>query len=325
MKIITGIENKKINEQLKNINNLEILNSDIQYKEGILEFLEKNNNLDLIIFKENLPGQIKLINLINEIKKINNNIKIIIFINNNYLENYETIKNVNYIYLEKININNILKILNLEEKNNNENKIKNKSCVIQILGNPGAGKTIISLILIKIVSKIKKEKILFIEDNKILNNILLKKYNINIFKNNEIIKIENNIYLLNINYLINNKINLLEYLNNIKNNFNYIIIDGKNKLINFEKIINKKIYLLEANLFEINKAKNFIIKNNLEIIINKKNIFSIDKKIIENIFNKKVLLEIEYCNNFNLFINNEFELKFLNKKLINKLVKFLEH
>ena len=85
MKIITAIENKKINEQLKNVNNLEILNTDIQYKEGILEYLEKNNNLDLIVFKENLPGQIKLLNLIKEIKKINNNIKIIIFINNNYL------------------------------------------------------------------------------------------------------------------------------------------------------------------------------------------------------------------------------------------------
>ena len=323
MKIITAIENKKINEQLKNVNNLEILNTDIQYKEGILEYLEKNNNLDLIVFKENLPGQIKLLNLIKEIKKINNNIKIIIFINNNYLENYEKIKNVNYIYLEKITINNILKILNLEVKNNNENNKKRKLSVIQILGNPGSGKTIISLILIKIISKIKKEKILFIEDNKILNNILLKKYNINLLNNNEIIKLENNIYLLNINYLINKKTNIVEYLKNIKNNYNYIIIDGKNKLINFEKIIDKKIYLLEANLIEINKAKNYIIKNNLEIIINKKNIFSIEQKIIENILNKKVFFEIDYYNNFNLFINNEFELKFLNKKLINKLLKIL--
>ena len=323
MKIITAIENKRINEQLKNINNLEILNSDIQYKEGILEYLEKNKNIDIIILNENLPGQIQLLNLIKEIKKINNNIKIIIFINNNYLENYEKIKNVNYIYLEKITINNILKILNLEVKNNNENNKKSKLSVIQILGNPGSGKTIISLILIKIISKIKKEKILFIEDNKILNNILFKKYNINILNNNEIIKLENNIYLLNIIYLINNKTNILEYLKNIKNNYNYIIIDGKNKLINFEKIIDKKIYLLEANLIEINKAKNYIIKNNLEIIINKKNIFSIEQKIIENILNKKVFFEIDYYNNFNLFINNEFKLKFLNKKLINKLLKIL--
>ena len=239
------------------------------------------------------------------------------------MENYEKIKNVNYIYLEKITINNILKILNLEVKNNNENNKKSKLSVIQILGNPGSGKTIISLILIKIISKIKKEKILFIEDNKILNNILFKKYNINILNNNEIIKLENNIYLLNIIYLINNKTNILEYLKNIKNNYNYIIIDGKNKLINFEKIIDKKIYLLEANLIEINKAKNYIIKNNLEIIINKKNIFSIEQKIIENILNKKVFFEIDYYNNFNLFINNEFKLKFLNKKLINKLLKIL--
>ena len=323
MKIITAIENKRINEQLKNINNLEILNSDIQYKEGILEYLEKNKNIDIIILNENLPGQIQLLNLIKEIKKINNNIKIIIFINNNYLENYEKIKNVNYIYLEKITINNILKILNLEVKNNNENNKKRKLSVIQILGNPGSGKTIISLILIKIISKIKKEKILFIEDNKILNNILLKKYNINLLNNNEIIKLENNIYLLNINYLINKKTNIVEYLKNIKNNYNYIIIDGKNKLINFEKIIDKKIYLLEANLIEINKSKNYIIKNNLEIIINKKNIFSIEQKIIENILNKKVFFEIDYYNNFNLFINNEFKLKFLNKKLINKLLKIL--
>ena len=35
MNIITAIENKKINEQLKNIKNINILNSDIQYKEGI--------------------------------------------------------------------------------------------------------------------------------------------------------------------------------------------------------------------------------------------------------------------------------------------------
>ena len=55
MKIITAIENKKINEKLKNINNMKILNTDIQYKEGILEYLEKNNDIDLILLKLNLP------------------------------------------------------------------------------------------------------------------------------------------------------------------------------------------------------------------------------------------------------------------------------
>lgn len=55
MRIITAIENKKINEKLKNINNMKILNTDIQYKEGILEYLEKNSNIDLILLKLNLP------------------------------------------------------------------------------------------------------------------------------------------------------------------------------------------------------------------------------------------------------------------------------
>lgn len=55
MRIITAIENKKINEKLKNINNIKILNTDIQYKEGILEYLEKNSDIDLILLKLNLP------------------------------------------------------------------------------------------------------------------------------------------------------------------------------------------------------------------------------------------------------------------------------
>ena len=55
MRIITAIENKKINEKLKNIKNMKILNTDIQYKEGILEYLEKNSDIDLILLKLNLP------------------------------------------------------------------------------------------------------------------------------------------------------------------------------------------------------------------------------------------------------------------------------
>ena len=44
-----------MNEKLKNINNMKILNTDIQYKEGILEYLEKNSDIDLILLKLNLP------------------------------------------------------------------------------------------------------------------------------------------------------------------------------------------------------------------------------------------------------------------------------
>ena len=325
MKIITAIENKKINEQLNSINDIEILNSDIQYKEGILEYLEKNKNLDLIILKESLPGQINLLNLINEIKKVNNKIKIIILIKNNCLYENKTIDNVENIYLEKIIIKNILKILNFE-KEKLINKNKDEANIIQIIGNSGSGKTTLAAILVEIISKIKNEKVFLIDEekNKILSNILLKNNHKKNINNKEIINIDNKIYLFNINYLINNKINILDYLNKIKNNYNYFIIDSKNN--NFsknEKIINKTVYLIETNLFELEKAKKYLNKENIEIIVNKKNINSIDKKIIEKIFNKKILFKNNYNKNINLFINNNFNLRYLNKNQINKYTKII--
>ena len=42
-KIITAVNNPNLNEKLKNENYIEVIGKDIQYKEGILEFLEKNN------------------------------------------------------------------------------------------------------------------------------------------------------------------------------------------------------------------------------------------------------------------------------------------
>ena len=327
MRIITAIENKKINEQLKNINNIDVLNSDIQYKEGILEYLEKNKDLDFIVLKEDLPGQIKFIYLIKEIQKTNKNIKIIILLKNNYFEKYEKIKNVEYIYSEKITLNNILKILNIEENNSKEkNNKKNSSNIIMISGNSGSGKTIFTIIISKMLDKIKNKKILLIneEENKLLIKIFIKINYKNIINKNEIINLENKIYLLNINYLINNKINILEYLNNIKNKFDFIFIDSKNYKVNkYEKIANKKIYLLEANLIELEKAKKHIYIDVDEIIINKKNINSIDKEIIEKTFNKKILEEIYYNKNINLFINNNFNLNCLNKNQIKKFLKII--
>ena len=44
MNILTALANNKINEKLKAVEDINILNKDIQYKEGILEYLEKNKN-----------------------------------------------------------------------------------------------------------------------------------------------------------------------------------------------------------------------------------------------------------------------------------------
>ena len=80
MKIITAINNPKLNDELKNEKNIEIICKDIFYKEGILEILENEINIDYIIINSQLEGEIKLNKLIEKIIEKNEKIKII-FIN----------------------------------------------------------------------------------------------------------------------------------------------------------------------------------------------------------------------------------------------------
>ena len=49
MKILTALQDPKTNEILKEKTKHNIIETDIQYQEGILETLEKNNKIDLII------------------------------------------------------------------------------------------------------------------------------------------------------------------------------------------------------------------------------------------------------------------------------------
>lgn len=54
-KIITAIGNPNLNFKLKKEKEFEIIAEDIQYQEGILEYLEKDNNIDYLIVSELLP------------------------------------------------------------------------------------------------------------------------------------------------------------------------------------------------------------------------------------------------------------------------------
>lgn len=320
MKIITALGNKVINEELKKLKNIEILNSDIQYKEGILEYLEKNKNVDIILISQNLLGQINIKELIKNIQKINDQIKIVIFVQKKEEEKYD--KNIQYIYREKIDIQNILKIMNI--KNNHE--IKKVNNIIKISGNNGSGKTTFSIIMTLLLSK--KYKILLIEENKnnTIISLLLRTHQLNQLENNEIKKIKNNFYLLNNLYFVNKKINILEYLNKIKKEFDYIIIDSDSSFEKTEnkEIINKIIFLLEPNLLEIKKAKNKINKKDIKIILNKINMNSIDDEIIKNIISQKIIGKINYTKNINLFINHQFNLNCLNKKEKNNFLEIIK-
>ena len=232
-KIITAINNPRINNELKSINkNIKVIGKDIQYKEGILELLEKNKNIDYIILLENLLGKINLFNLLKKINKINKNIKIILLIKkNNYKKNKSIIKNKNIIkifYTNEIKIEIILsKIL----KNDNEN--------------------------------IKKEVDIKAKNNKnFIYNFILRKLNMLVECLRKIVfkSKRNRNYISNIenskNFLI------------IDSNFNGIIyliktiINKNNKKLNFKLNYNCK------NSIDKNIIKNIIKKYNLEKIIN---------------------------------------------------------
>ena len=166
-KIITALGNEKIYNILKQENDIEIVVNDIQYKEGIVEVLEKYFDIDFIIINNLLQGEISLEDLIKKIIKINNNIKIILIIEK---------KN------EEINNNGIYKILY-----NNENLIRQiieiingNKYDIEIKNENNNLKNIISKKDKKIKNKLNSNKINFIKINKlILNKLKIKLFNIN--------------------------------------------------------------------------------------------------------------------------------------------------
>ena len=67
MNIITALNNPNLKKKLKEKTSFNIIGNDIQYQEGILEMLQKNEEIDLIIISELLPGEINFKELIYKI------------------------------------------------------------------------------------------------------------------------------------------------------------------------------------------------------------------------------------------------------------------
>lgn len=100
MRIITAIGNPILNEKLKNNTDIKIVGKDIQYQEGILEVLEENKDIDLLAVSNILPGEWDFYKLINEIKKANERLEIVVFLNkkDENIENFLSSKNIYKIY-----------------------------------------------------------------------------------------------------------------------------------------------------------------------------------------------------------------------------------
>lgn len=300
--ILVAIYNQKIYEELLEEKNINIINKNILYKEGILEILENNFEINFIIINEKIPGEIEIINLIDKIKEINNNIKIILITKENKY------KKDNIFLLKEENKRDILDIIENKKELKNEReeiiqieKIKEQidEKLFFIKGNSGSGKSIVASILSYQISKMDKKVLLIdgdIEKGNIHTIFQVKKYI------NRTQKIYNNLYFINTNQEeIIRKVLTEKYDILIFDNFN------KNYILEINHI---NIYILESNLIEIEKLKNNITDNyyNDFFIINKYNKNSIDEKIIENIFENKNILKIKYSDIYNSLINN-FKMK----------------
>lgn len=137
--VITAIGNENIINILYKIPEINFLNSDILYREGILEVLEYKENADILIINNIIDGDIELKDLINKILIINNKIKIIYLTNNiDYeLEKFLKNKKVDLIYYQdEIDVNELIGRLCFDNKKlevkshrvNLENKIIEQNC-----------------------------------------------------------------------------------------------------------------------------------------------------------------------------------------------------
>lgn len=251
-KILTALINKEYLNIIKNCDDIEIIGQDIQYKEGIIERLELEEEIDKIFINKKLPGKIKYNELIEKIKNKNKKIKIILIKKREDIEEYI------------------------------ENKGENK--IIAYLGAGGVGKSTVISEIIKNTSNNNK-RILIIDRNKNDNSISII---FNIKKTNEkIIKIKENCYFYNKEIDDKEILKKRKIYERI-----FIEIHNEKKEYNLLKKVDEVFIIIENNLLTIYKSNKIlnnlkkigIGREKIKIIINNKNKINIEKNIIERIF-----------------------------------------
>ena len=328
-RIITAIGNQILNNELKKENDIELINNDIQYKEAIIDLLKKNNDVDIIVISEKLPGDIDNKYLVEKIKQINNKINIIYILEKENVELKKILeeKNINDIYynnknklselvdiiknkeiykeeemkkeiemLKNIILNNNINKKIEEEKNNNNDNDNTKSKInkiISIAGCAGVGKSIICSTFAYLI---KNKKVLII-DSDYYNQDIHTIFGSKIYSlENYIVKINNKIDVFtiteeNIKYIENKIATMLE---KFKNEYNLILIDvNSDNKYNINKIIlknsDKIFFLIESNFISIKRSR--------KLIFDYINLYNIENNKIEIIINK--------------FKNNNIEIKIL--------------
>ena len=348
--VLTALGNPSICKELEK-NNIRTIAQDIQYKEGILEFLENNSRINYVIIDEKLPGNLKIEELVYSIKKINKKIKIIII-------SEKELKIHVFRILRSINTKDIVSIINNQNVFNKpyipiEEALdikKRKGEVLTILGTNGIGKSIFSLVFAK---QNKGQKVLII-DFDLFNNDLhtlmgVKEYSKKVqtklsqnefFKNpidihDFIIQTKLEIDLLSgINLIFNSNqqaspSKIRNIIKKVKAEYDLIIIDTNSEcLLEYTKelirLSDSSIFISGANLLEIKKSKRIleiynkewgVSKNRINVIFNKCTKKSVDDSVLKRVFrNYNILGKIKLSDYYDLVINN-------NNTLLSKIEK----
>lgn len=338
--IISSILFKTIN--LKNFMNLiskETIIILVRFKEEIFDYkeniiqIENNNEDELInniikIISKKFDLIINKISSINYLKEENEKIKTELEILKKIIEQNKETKLFNKIK-NKVREKSI-------KKNENKSKIIKKGKIIIITGISKTGKTVLTSIIGKKLSEEKKVLLvdMDLENKNIITLFNKKKFDINNDKN-ILLNINNNLDLLSdIDIVLNDyKTNICEkldlLLNQLLYKYEYIIFDFKveNETSIYKFLLNKSdkiIYLIEGDLLNIKNStkmyerlSNISEKNKIQILLNKNNKNSIDKEVIEKIFNTKISFLLNYTSKVNKFINTNGNIKIDSKNITN--------
>ena len=314
-----------------------IKSNDIQYKEGILEYLETDKEIDYIIIFEKLPGNIPTQDLISKIKEINNEIKVIIYSNNENKDNNEIYYNVYKIIYKIEDIKQIEEFKeNRKSRNNNQNMknnennnkdMKNNGKVISIAGTTGIGKSTFSILFAQNIKGNKKLVIDFDVLNNSIHTILgINQYSKEIQKKiKENRKEELNFDYINIKDFItktkygidiisgmnlifgsdnqNSPTRIRNIIKKAKSEYDVVVIDTSSYgLLDYTKEIFKVsdniIFISGANILEIKKTKKLLKIYEEEWGIERQKIQIMFNKYTEESIDTQVLRNI--FNNYNV-------------------------
>ena len=308
IKILTAFGNQNINDKLREIEEFEVLENDIFYREGILEFLEENKDIDVIVLCENLCGDIEIEELIKKIKIINCDIDIFFILErkNLELENLLKKQNIkNIFYNEEIDFDDFVdKIKNF--KNKDDEKLKQE------------------ILKLKNIINEKEQEIKKYKQN-------YEKQEIKVESNKKVITVIGDtnsgktLFIENMNFILDKKKNF-EFKEINSHNFTEI---GKINFLSY-----KIIYIVEINLEKIKISKkilNLLISENkldkekVYIVFNKIDKYSINMEIAKKVFKEfKIVGIIKNSCYHNYILNEKNNYKKENKKLRKKYLRIMK-